>query len=235
MKIEYRLNKFLAQAGLGSRRGVEEKFILANRVQVNDIIIRDLSYKVQVTDDVKVDGKKLHFDTHFEYYILNKPKGVVVSRKSQNKNQKTIYQIINQNMSNLKYAGRLDVDSHGLVILSNDGDFIHSITHAKFGTLKKYRVILDQIPPKIKVLLENKGVVSENSILHVFKSKVISYENKIIEITLMEGKNRHIRRIFESLGVKVLDLYRFSVGKINLDKIKLAEGKTLAVKKEDFY
>ncbi len=231
--MEIRLNKYLSMAGLGSRRKVEGEYILANRVFINNVLIKNLSYKVRPQDEIKVDGKKIEVQKKFEYYILNKPKGYVVSHKSQ-KGQKTIYNLLEPSMRKINYAGRLDKESHGLIILSNDGDFIHRLTHASFGTLKRYRVSLDFIPSNLARTFEKEGVVSEGCLLHVSKVKILSYENKQVEITLMEGQKRHIRRMFEGLGIKVLDLYRFAIGKMNLDQIHLAEGKFLRVEASDF-
>ena len=129
---QLRINKAIALSGLTSRRKAEE-LIKSGKVKVNGKVVRELGLKISRTDSLEVDNKKISLKSHTSTYILmNKPKGYVVSN-SDEKGRKTIYDLLPDEYKSLKYAGRLDKDSEGLIILSNDGDFINNITHPNIG------------------------------------------------------------------------------------------------------
>ncbi len=230
----HRINRYLSMAGLGGRRDVEEKYILSGRVRVNGEVVKKLSQKVSTDDVVFVDEKKVFIPLSFSYYVLNKPHGFVVSRSTQKK-QKTIYSILPKSLQTLRYAGRLDKNSRGLLVLSDDGDFIHSITHPRFATLKYYRVQLDKLITNISEQLCERGVMYESMLLRAVNVSVISKKRSTIDIVLQEGKKRHIRNMMKSLGIQVIDLYRYRVGTFSFDEFTVKEGQWLAVSKSYFF
>lgn len=224
---EIRINRYLALCGVGSRREVED-FILSGRVYVNGIPIKDLAYKVKKTDLVLLDNQRVFPNKNHIYLAINKPKGYIVSKKKFKKSEKIVYELIPENYRkkyNLGYAGRLDKESRGLVILSSDGFFIHHLTHPKYKVLKKYYVQLDD---KLTLydfnLLTGKGVIDNKERLRVLSISTKDIEKNIYELTLMEGKKRHIRRMFNVLFYEVLDLYRVAIGKFNLEQYPIPEG-----------
>lgn len=239
----YRLNRFLSQAGLGSRRKVESEFILAGRVSVNGHVNRVLHTRITPRDKLCVDGKQIRLPQSFRYYVLHKPKGYVVSSVPQ-KTQKTIYELLPANLHSLKYAGRLDKESRGLVVLSDDGVFIQFLSHARFQTPKRYRVALDRIPENLEDLTElpcKQGIRYEDSLLRAEQVRILSskargkLKEKWIEIVLLEGSKRHIRRMMEALGLQVLDLYRYAIGNVDLDRMALPEKKYRSIKPRCFF
>ncbi len=231
--FSYRINRFLAQANLGSRRKVEA-LIREGRVCVNGQIIKEFKQRISFKDEVLVDGKVVNFSSQTSYYILNKPKGYVVSRVSQ-KGQKTIYSLLPPTLQELKYAGRLDKESRGLVILSNDGDFIHSITHARYRVPKRYQVMINCLPEDNLPKILCRGVQYQDLFLKAAQVRVLSKKKKLIEIVLFSGKKRHIRYMLRSLGIGVLDLYRFSVGSLNLNQLSLKEKEYRAFSVSEFF
>ena len=234
----YRLNQYLAMAGLGARRKVEKEYILEERVSLNGRVIKSLGQKVNPEDEVRVDGKKIRLSQSFRYYVLNKPAGFVVSsivHSGAQKKQRTIYSILPPSMHSLRYAGRLDKESRGLIVLSDDGKFIQSITHPRFSMPKRYRVLLDKVPENLSQRLCREGVVYENQSLRAEKIHVLSQREKCIDMTLKEGRKRQIRRMMECLGVQVLDIYRYALGALSLDDLALKEGTYAAVEKNCFF
>lgn len=223
---EIRINRYLALCGIGSRREVEQ-YILNGKVSVNGVIVKDLSYKIKKEDLVIYDGKRITPQKYHIYLAVNKPKGYVVSKKT-NKNEKSIYSLIPSSITktyNLGYAGRLDKDSRGLVILTSDGLYIQHITHPKYKVLKKYYVQLDTpLAENDFNLLVGKGVINKKEKLKALSISVKDASKKIYEVILNEGKKRHIRRMFGALLYEVLDLYRVAIGKLDLETLKIQEG-----------
>ena len=241
-----RLNRFLAQAGLGSRRKVEKDFILAGRVSVNGSVERALHRKILPEDRLYVDGKRILLPRSFRYYALHKPRGYIVSRVVR-KGQRSIYSLLPAPLRDLKYAGRLDKESRGLIVLSDDGDFIHSLSHARFESPKYYRVTVQVSSPKKAPLywteaqwreeLSKKGVWYEDSLLRAEKVDLISSEKErqVLNIILYEGRKRHIRRMMEGLGFRVLDLYRYALGALKLEALGLGERECKAINPSRFF
>lgn len=218
-----RINRYLAYCGLGSRREVE-KLVVERRVQVNGRILDDLGYRVQPNDLVSVDGRSVRPARSRVYIGLNKPRGYVVSRRSFPGNP-SIYELLPAEHGNLGYAGRLDRESRGLVILSSDGAFIQSIAHPRQGVTKRYIVTVDSpVDDADLTIMTGRGVKDEGEVLRAISARVINRKEKKVEIVLGEGRNRQIRRMFEALKYQVVDLFRVSVGKLTLDKHPVKEG-----------
>ncbi len=219
----YRINQFLARAGYGSRRETES-VVLAGRVTVNGRKITSLDVRIFPADTVTVDGKSVKASTAFRYIVMNKPAGYTVSRKGFGQ-EKTIYSLLPEDMQTLKYAGRLDRESRGLLILSDDGDFIQAVTHPSKRMTKRYIVTVNTLPAERDLQKRfYKGVEEGGELLRAIRASVISRSPAVVEVVLGEGKNRHIRRMFRGLGIKVTDLYRVSVGFYSLDENPVKEG-----------
>ncbi|MCM8820057.1 MAG: pseudouridine synthase [Candidatus Omnitrophica bacterium] len=224
---EVRINKYLSLCGIGSRREVEE-YILQGKVLINGVPIKDLSYKVKKTDLVILDGKRIRPIANHIYIAVNKPKEYLVSKKRFNSKEKLVYDLIPENIKkqyHLGYAGRLDKNSRGLVILSSDGIFLYHLTQPKYKVLKKYYVQLDDSLTLYDFnLLTGKGVIENGERLRAISIQTKDAKNNIYEVVLMEGKKRHIRRMFNALLYEVIDLYRYAIGNFSLEEFIIPEG-----------
>jgi 23S rRNA pseudouridine2605 synthase len=196
-----RLNQYIALHTAISRRRADQ-LIKDSKVLVNDAPAK-LGQSVTTTDKVAVNGLAIHPKTKFTTITLNKPAGYVVSRDGQG--SKTIYDLLPQEFRDLKPIGRLDKNSSGLLLLTNDGELANKLTHPKYQKEKIYEVELDkQLKPEDKTKIE-KGVMLEDGIS---KLKLEKINGKKLKIVMSEGRNRQIRRTFATLGYKVTKLHR---------------------------
>lgn len=223
---EVRLNRYLAKCGLGSRRQCDE-LISTGKILVNGKKNVALGMKVDPENDrVEYNGKKVREIKKLEYIAYHKSKGTLVTARDPKK-RKTIYDEIkksNYNADHLKYIGRLDRDSEGLLILTNDGDMIHALTHPRFHIKKTYQVKIDKkLCTNDADTMVNKGVISEGERLHAGTvRRILSTADRgyfWYEMDLYEGKNRQIRRIFSTLGYDVLRLRRTQFSSIKLQNL----------------
>ena len=222
-----RLQKFLADSGVASRRA-SEQFILDGRVAVNGEITRLLGTKVDPAHDrVALDGKQLRPKRKL-YLALNKPRGFVCSRKDE-RGRRTIYELIPKEWDNLYSVGRLDFASEGLLFLTNDGEFSLRLTHPRYGVRKKYVALIEGTVEKEMLQRLVHGVFHEGEKLKAEKARLISATNKqsVVELELAEGKNREVRRLFESQGFSVKRLQRVQIGKIKIGELKIGRWRTL--------
>ena len=222
-----RLQKFLADAGVASRRA-SEQFILAGRIQVNGEIIRQLGTKIDpLHDTITVDGKPVRTKKKL-YVALHKPIGCVCSRKDEFE-RRTIYELLPKEWDNLYSVGRLDYDTEGLIFLTNDGQFALRLTHPRYGVRKKY-VVMVEGPMEASVLEKfTRGVFYQGEKLRAEKARLVSAtkSKSVAELDLTEGKNREVRRLFESQGLTVKRLQRVQIGKIKLGELKPGKWRTL--------
>lgn len=223
-----RLQKFLADAGVASRRAGEQ-FILEGRVEVNGQVVRTLGVKVDpLHDKVRVDGKPVSSKRRL-YVALNKPKGCVCSRKDEFE-RPTIYELMPKEWNNILYSvGRLDYDTEGLIFLTNDGQFALRLTHPRYEVSKKYLVTVEvRVGPEMLAKFVQ-GVFHEGDKLKAKKAHLVSSTKSmtVVELELTEGKNREVRRMFESQGVMVKRLQRVQIGKIKLGELKPGKWRTL--------
>lgn len=210
MNQQIRLNKFLAER-LGVSRREADELIAAGKITINGqkAVIGN---KIDRKSKVCYNNKLIPFDTEYIYLAFNKPVGYVCSRHAQGP-APTIYKILPKKYHNLKTVGRLDKDSSGLILLTNDGDFAYQMTHPKFRKEKVYEVELDKpLEPLHQQMISDFGVMLDDG---VSKFTVIRDGDKYIT-TLTEGRNRQIRRTFAALGYKVIKLHRISFGKFKL-------------------
>ncbi|HEY2083811.1 MAG TPA: pseudouridine synthase [Verrucomicrobiae bacterium] len=225
--MSLRLQKFLADAGLASRRGAEQ-FILDGRVEVNGEIVRQLGTKVDpLHDKISVDGKPVRTKRKL-YVALNKPRGCVCSRKDEFE-RPTIYELLPKEWNNLYSVGRLDYDTEGLIFLTNDGQFALRLTHPRYEVSKKYVATVEgRVEPQ---MLEQfvRGVFDRGEKLKAKKAHLVSATKSVsvAELELTEGKNREVRRMFESQGATVKRLQRVQIGKIKLGELKPGKWRAL--------
>jgi 23S rRNA pseudouridine2605 synthase len=222
-----RLQKFLADAGVASRR-VGEQVILEGRVAVNGHVVRLLGTKVNPDHDhVAVDGKIVR-TKKLIYVALNKPAGCVCSRKDE-LNRPTIYALLPREWETVQSVGRLDYNSEGLIFLTNDGQFALRLTHPRYGVRKKYLAHVEgEVTPAMLALFK-RGIFHEGERLKALAARIVSgtRHKSVVELELGEGKNREVRRLFESQAVTVKKLQRTQIGKIKLGELKPGKWRTL--------
>ena len=220
-----RLNKFLAHATGMSRREADT-CIAAGRVTVNDKKVA-LGAQVDEKDIVKLDRKIVSEQRHHTYLLLNKPVGYLCSRRSQG-GVPTIFELLPKQYQLLKPVGRLDKDSSGLLLLTNDGDFAHRMTHPSFHKVKVYEVELDKpLEPLHQQMISDYGISLEDGVSQFVIEKLVSEQvSKLVSryrVTMHEGRNRQIRRTFSALGYTVTKLHRTHFGNYSLGDIKSGE------------
>jgi 23S rRNA pseudouridine2605 synthase len=206
-----RLNRFLAAAGVASRRGADE-LIATGQVTVNGKTCSDFHYQPATTDHVKVNGKAVQVRANV-YLALNKPAGFVCTRRDPHATD-TIFHLLPLKFSALTYVGRLDASSEGLLLLTNDGDFVQRLTHPRFKTEKEYEVTLDRpaTPELAQQLL--RGVVLDGKRARAIRVRQIGPAK--FRIILEQGINRQIRRMLEQFGFRVKRLVRIRIGNLGL-------------------
>lgn len=220
----FRLNKFIAQSGLCSRRKADE-LIEAGDVKVNGKTVTEMGLLVSAKDKVVVQGeplKRVQY-TYIKYY---KPAGYITTLSDEN-GRKTIYDLLPDEVKKLKPAGRLDKDSTGLLIMTDDGDLIYRLTHPSIKIPKVYRVVATG-----KMNLEHmrqlaKGIEIEKDKIAYADAMIVEYEGKntVLQITLYQGLNRQIRKMLDFLGHPVISLKRVSHGTINIQGMKKGQFK----------
>ncbi len=219
-----RLQKIIANRDYCSRRKAEE-LILAGRVKVDGIIISKLGEKFPDDCELRIDDKKVESKMKTTL-LLFKPKGYVCSKEDPH-NPENIMQLIPEPLSHLNYAGRLDKDSEGIVILSGDGDLIFRLTHPKFGHTKTYEIQVRGKPTKEDLLPLKSGKMQlDDKILNPIDFEILAPGK--IRLILSEGRKRQIRRLMDSLGFPVLYLCRTAIGRLQLTGLKAGEWKELS-------
>ncbi|KAF5053775.1 Ribosomal large subunit pseudouridine synthase B [anaerobic digester metagenome] len=226
---EYRLNRFLADCGLGSRRKVEE-LITSGLISVNSVTCRDLACKIDPSrDEVKYEGKALHREEKKLYLVLNKPLGYVVSAKDEY-SRKTVYDLLPEHLASLPYAGRLDKNSEGLLLFTNDGVLIKQLTHPSHKVEKSYRVVVDRKLGRAAIQQLREGVVIEGGITQSAGVYVKSESEKEMQLKLVirEGRKRQIRQMVEAVGAKVVSLRRLQFGSLQLKDLPVGRWRPLS-------
>ncbi len=225
-----RLQKVIANCGYCSRRKAEE-LISQGQVCVNGTIIKELGVKVSATDEITVEGNYLNKQLK-EYVLLYKPRGVVTTTKDE-KNRKTVVDLIDTN-KRLYPVGRLDYDTTGLLILTNDGELTNLLTHPRNNIDKVYVAKVEGIMTGKDIKILEKGVKIDDFKTAPCKAKIkrIDKKNKttIVLLTIHEGKNHQVKRMLEVLGYKVLKLKREKIAFLTLEGLKSGEYRNLSVK-----
>lgn len=224
-----RINKFIAKAGYCSRRKADE-LIEAGKVKVNGQVLTELGYQVSSSDVISIGGEILKLEEYF-YYKLNKPVGYITSNFDPH-NDKDLNNLLDLDQRFFA-AGRLDKDSRGLLIITNDGDFTNSLTHPSSGISKEYVVKVDRLLDQNQIKEFETGLdIGNNEFTADAKIKYIG-ENTY-RILIRQGYNRQIRRMFDVLGSNVVDLKRERIGAIYLDDLKEGHYKSFDQKEMDF-
>ncbi len=221
-----RLNKYIASSGFCSRRKADE-LIESGVVNVNGKIIKELGYIVQEKDKVFVNQKLIRPARH-EYYKFYKPAGYITTSDDE-KGRKTIYDLLPESMFALKPVGRLDKDSTGLLILTNDGDLINELTHPSVKVPKIYLVTIEARIQKSQLEEMASGIEIEPGKMAYADIIVLEADNKhtMMQITLYQGLNRQIRKMFEHFGYEVKSLKRIQHATITLDGLRRGEFKPI--------
>ena len=213
-----RLNKYLA-LHLGLSRREADEYIERGYVKVNGIVVT-LGARINEGDSVVVNGKPVATETKFQYLALNKPVGYVCSRRSQG-GLPTVYDLLPPEYHHLKTVGRLDFNSSGLILLTNDGDFTYRLTHPKFTKTKVYKVRLDhELEPLHHQMISDYGVQLEDGPSKLTLERLSDDDRIDWQVTMSEGRNRQIRRTFASLGYEVKKLHRISFGNYSIGDIR---------------
>jgi 23S rRNA pseudouridine2605 synthase len=223
-----RLNRFLALAAVSSRRGAEE-YIREGRVTVNGEPSTDLATQVSPDDRVQVDGRLVRVQ-EFVYVLFNKPAGFITTR-SDEKLRKTIFDLLPERLRNLSHVGRLDRESEGLLILTNDGDLAFRITHPKFKLEKEYLVTLDRAFQPEDAAKTRKGVyLSEGRARFDAIHKINPYQ---VRVVLTQGLKRQVRRVLAALNYKVKRLQRTRIGPLTVRDLGPGEIRLLSKQEID--
>lgn len=214
-----RINKYLAHAGLGSRRHCEE-LVRAGRVTIGGEVVRELGTRVPPDQEVHVDGQPIHAE-RLVYWLVNKPRGHLCTNSDPAGRPRAI-DLVPHLSERVYTVGRLDEDSEGLLLLTNDGDLAHRLMHPRFGVDKTYLVQVAGLPTKADLQKISEGVwLSEGRVKAKSVKRLKSQgQSAWLRIVLNEGKNREIRRMLARLEHKVLRLIRIGLGPIQLRHLK---------------
>lgn len=215
-----RINKYIANAGIASRRKADE-LIQKGQVQVNGEKMTEPGYDVAEGDVVIVNGNKVEAGEKKVYYIMNKPIGFITS-VDDDKGRETVVDLMADVEERVFPVGRLDYNTSGLLFMTNDGDFAYKMTHPKNRVDKIYRVRIAGTISKEKLSKLRHGVDIGGFVTSRARVDVITWNrhSSILEITIHEGKNRQIRRMFAAVGINVQELERIQVGNIKLGHLK---------------
>lgn len=226
-----RLQKKIAKSGITSRRKAEE-LIVQGRVRVNQKIVTELGTKVTDKDKIEVNDIPITEEKKV-YYLLYKPRGIITSAKDD-KGRKTVLDYFPDISERIYPVGRLDYDSSGILVLTNDGDFANLLMHPRYKVNKVYVAKIKGIPEPRELQSLKKGISDKNELLKLKSFKVLSKDTKqntmVLQIVLQEGKNRHIRRMMEGLGYPVQKLKREEYGILNLKGLQPGKYRKLTAK-----
>ncbi|KOA20913.1 ribosomal large subunit pseudouridine synthase B [Clostridium homopropionicum DSM 5847] len=225
--MEERLQKYMATCGVASRRKCEE-IILEGRVRVNGEVIRELGFKVTPgSDEVLVDSKPIFLEEKKVYIALHKPEGVVSTVKDE-RNRKTIIDLVDVE-ERVYPIGRLDYNTSGLILLTNDGDVYNKLIHPREEVNKIYIAVIKGIPSKDSIYQFCNGVDIGGYITAKANFRILEELNDKckVKITIHEGKNRQIRKMCDVIGHPVIALKRVAVGKINLGTLEKGKWRNL--------
>jgi pseudouridine synthase len=236
--MKERIQKLLAEAGVESRRHVED-MVLAGRIAVNGNVVWTLPVMVDPdVDRVEIDGERVQLSRRIArervYIIMNKPKGVYCTNVAQGEQRRAIDLLPPEFNHRVYPVGRLDADSRGLLLLTNDGDLTQQLTHPKFGVVKTYTCVVDGFVKPETIEQLSKGVWLADPTKGGFKTnrsyiKMIkrSGKNSVLQITIKEGRNRQVRRMLLKVGHKVRELTRVKIGPLELGSLKPGESRPL--------
>ena len=226
-----RLQKVIASSGFTSRRKAEE-LIKNGKVSVNGNIVTELGTKVSFEDSIVVDGTLLKKETNKEYYLLNKPRGII-SSVSDEKNRKTVIDLIDTD-TRIYPIGRLDYDTTGLILLTNDGELTNILSHPSNNIEKTYIAKIEGILDVDDINKLKRGIVIEGKKCKPVRFKIRKKDkeknNSLIEITIVEGRNHIVKKLFHELKHEVIKLKRETYAFLTLGDLKSGEYRQLSIK-----
>ncbi len=215
-----RINKYIAQAGICSRRKADE--LIANgNVKINGAVLKEPGYEVTDGDKVEVNGTQISAKQKAEYVLINKPLGMVTT-VSDDKERLTVMDVVADIDARLFPVGRLDYNTSGALIMTNDGEMAYRLTHPKHEVYKTYRARVAGILSNEKAARLRKGVDIGGFVTSPAKVNIIkgTQHSTIVEISIHEGKNRQVRKMFAAVGNPVQELERIAIGEIRLGHLK---------------
>ncbi|WP_419024932.1 pseudouridine synthase [Emergencia sp.] len=217
-----RINKYIAQAGVASRRKADE--LIANgNVKVNGLILKEPGYDVVSGDVVEVNGRRIEAEEKKVYILLNKPVGYITS-VSDDRDRLTVMDLVQDVDARIFPVGRLDYNTSGMLIMTNDGDFAYTLSHPKHEMPKTYRAVVAGVLSNEKCAKLREGVDIGGFVTSKAKVEIVKGHprNTVVDITIHEGKNRQVRKMFKAVGNNVQSLERIAIGDVKLGR--LAEG-----------
>ena len=215
-----RLNKYIAHAGIASRRKADELTINGN-VKINGLTMREPGYNVKPGDVVEVNGQRISGQEKMEYVLLNKPKGYITSMQDE-KGRPVVTELVADVDARLFPVGRLDYNTSGMLIITNDGDLTYRLTHPRHQVTKTYRALVSGVLSKEKLFRLRKGVDIGGFVTSPAQVKIIRQAERsaVVDITIQEGKNRQVRKMFAAVGNPVQELQRTAIGDLRLGRLK---------------
>ena len=229
-----RLNKYIAAAGLASRRKADE-LIACGNVKINGLTIKELGTDVKEGDIVEVNGRVIQPETKHVYIMLNKPIGYITSLEDE-KDRPTVVELLTDVNERVFPIGRLDYNTSGLLLLTNDGDLAYKLTHPKHHIYKTYRARVQGVLSKERIAKLSKGVDIGGFVTSKANVKLIKQGERsaIVEIQIYEGKNRQVRKMFAAVGNRVQELERVAVGELYLGHLKEGHYRKLTPKEIEY-
>lgn len=229
-----RLQKYLASCGIASRRKCET-YILEGKVAVNGKVIDTLGTQVEVGDEVTFCGKPVKLQEEYVYYMLNKPVNYVTTVQDDQHRQ-TVLDLIQDDVHRVYPVGRLDYNTSGLLLLTNDGELTYGLTHPKHHVNKCYEVKVRGVLSEEAKRTLKMGVLLDGKMTYPAQLKVLRKGEKstLFQLTIHEGRNRQVRRMCEAVGYPVLSLKRVSVGKLTLGDLEVGQYRTLTEKEVSY-
>lgn len=215
-----RLNKYISQAGVASRRKADEMTLNGN-VKINGVVQKEVGYDVKEGDVVEVSGRTIKPATAKIYIMLNKPKGYITSMKDE-RDRPLVMELITDIEERLFPIGRLDYNTSGMLLLTNDGDLANKLMHPQNKVMKTYRASVSGVISRERVAQLRKGVDIGGYITAKADVQVIKQGERsaIVEIKIFEGKNRQVRKMFAAVGNKVMSLERTAIGDLYIGHLK---------------
>ena len=232
-----RLQKVIANLGYASRRKAES-LIKDGKVMVNGHVVTELGTKVNSNDVISIDGNIINKDITYEYYILNKPRQVI-SSVTDPQGRKTVVDLI-ATKERIYPIGRLDYNTTGLILLTNDGQFANHLMHPSFQIEKTYVAKLEGLITSTEIRKIKAGITIDNRLVEVKKIRIKKQDaeknTSLVEITIVEGRNHIVKKLFEKLNLPVSKLSRVKYGFLTLDNLKSGEYRPLTIKEvKKFY
>ncbi len=215
-----RINKFIASRGIASRRKADE-LVEQGKVKINGIVMREPGYDVVEGDVVEVNGKKVEGAEKLEYYLLHKPLGFVTT-VSDEEGRPTVVDCMTEVTARVFPVGRLDYNTSGALIMTNDGELAYRVSHPKHGIYKTYRALVKGELSKEKLAKLRHGVDIGGFVTHPAIVNIVKGDTRstLVEISITEGKNRQVRKMMSAVGNPVQELERIAIGDVRLGRLK---------------